>query len=355
LRDFDDPAPSSRARLTLAVWLFSLCAMIFLMVLLGGLTRLTHSGLSIVEWRPVSGILPPMGAAEWQDAFDQYKQFPEYKAINQGMTLDEFQSIFWLEYIHRLWGRLIGLAFFVPFLVFLKKGWVDRHFAPKLLVAFVLGGLQGVLGWYMVKSGLADRPDVSQYRLTAHLGAALAIYGYLLWLALEQVRPVPHFPEPPQGLRRAAIGLLCLIGLTILAGGFVAGLDAGMVYNTFPLMNGQLIPDEAFSSTPWYLSLFENQATVQFDHRVLAVTTFLSIFAFRVKVGDGLPTTALYAANALVTMATAQVMLGIATLLFVVPVPLAELHQIGALVLFSLGLWMVFELRPRGIQRRAKP
>jgi len=240
-----DPRAVDRQRV-IAAWLFAVCAMVFAMVVLGGVTRLTHSGLSMVQWRPVSGWLPPLGEAEWEQAFARYRHFPEYRELNPDLTLAGFKGIFWLEYVHRLWGRLIGLAFFVPFAVFLLRGWVDRRLAGKLFVLFLLGALQGLLGWYMVRSGLVERPDVSQYRLAAHLGTAFVIYGAMLWVALGLLHP-PSGPRPrPARGAWFAYVVVGLVMLTALSGGFVAGLDAGFAYNTFPLMDGELVPAGLF-------------------------------------------------------------------------------------------------------------
>jgi len=332
----------------MAVWLLVLCAMVFAMVVLGGVTRLTHSGLSMVEWRPATGWLPPLNEAEWEDVFAKYRQFPEYMKINATMSLPEFKAIYRLEFLHRLWGRLIGVAFIVPFAFFAVKGWVDRRLAAKLAIMFVLGGLQGALGWYMVKSGLADRPDVSQYRLTAHLGAALVIYGYMLWVALGLLFPGP----PPQGeglsgrLALPAAGVAVLIFVTALSGGFVAGLDAGLIYNTFPLMDGQLVPDGLFSMEPPYLNVFEDIMTVQFDHRVLAVAVVAAVAALWLGAPKASLAPRARLALDLLALATAvQAALGVSTLLLVVPVFLAATHQAGAVVVFSAALWTVHELR----------
>lgn len=307
--------------------------MIFAMVVIGGVTRLTESGLSITEWKPVSGALPPLSDEAWQDAFAKYREIPEYRERNAGMTLAEFKNIYWWEFIHRLWGRLIGVVYAVPLLWFVLRGQVRGALAWKLGGIFVLGGLQGVLGWYMVQSGLVDRIDVSQYRLTAHLGLALLIYAATLWTALDLLRP--GGAATPFG--RAALALSALAFLTMLAGGFVAGLDAGMTYNTFPLMDGRLVPAGYFDETPWWLNLFENVAAVQFNHRLLGIATLVAAIALAVAGRSSAPRTR---SLALATgfMALLQVVLGVATLLLVVPIPLAAAHQAGAVALLTLSL-----------------
>jgi cytochrome c oxidase assembly protein subunit 15 len=330
----------------IANWLFLLCGMVFLMVILGGLTRLTHSGLSMVDWRPITGWLPPLNAAEWQAVFELYKESPEFKKVNYDMTVEDFKSIFWLEFIHRLWGRSMGVVFIVPFVFFLIKGWVARLLVPRLIFIFLLGGLQGVLGWYMVKSGLIDNPDVSQYRLTAHFSAAVIIYGYMFWVALSLMK-APH-----TGLRKAPAGLLAAtlftaiwIFITMMSGGFVAGLDAGLTYNTFPLMDGQIVPEGLWTKSPWYLNLFENITTVQFNHRVLAETTFLLVIGiWWASRKSDLPMALRNKFHGLLIAALVQVSLGITTLLYAVPVAVASLHQAGSLVLLTFALWAVHGL-----------
>ena len=329
----------------MAYWLLICCAMIAVIVVLGGVTRLTHSGLSIVQWKPVSGILPPLSEAEWEETFRLYQQFPEYQKLNRDMTLAGFKSIFWLEYIHRLWGRLIGLVFLLPFLYFLMKGLISESLLPKFIAMFLLGGSQGVLGWFMVKSGLVDRPDVSQYRLTAHLGLAFLIYGYIFWTAMGLLHPRAHSPDMPF-LRRSAKALTALIVITVLSGGFVAGLDAGFAYNTFPLMGDRFIPEGMLLLDPPYRNLFENLTTVQFDHRILAMLTLLGttlLWGYSLVVS--LPVRTRTALHGLFAGTVLQVVLGISTLLWVVPVPLAAAHQAGALILMTAALWAVFELR----------
>ena len=331
----------------IALWLLLLCAMVLVMVALGGITRLTHSGLSMVEWRPLTGWLPPLSEGEWQDAFRKYQQFPEFRELNYAMGLKGFQSIYWHEYLHRLWGRLIGVAFVFPFAVFALRGWLDRPLMGRLGLAFVLGGLQGVLGWYMVKSGMTDEPDVSQYRLTAHLGAAFVIYGYLLWLALGLLSPGARRARDSErrSLARFAVVVTGLILVVALSGGFVAGLDAGFIYNTFPLMEGRLVPDYLFEATPWYLNPFENIITAQFDHRLLAVLVVATVAWLWLRArGTALESGARYAVNLMALVAVVQAGLGIATLLLVVPVALGVTHQAGAFVLFTCSLWAVHAL-----------
>jgi cytochrome c oxidase assembly protein subunit 15 len=344
-----DVSPSDlQHRKIIALWLAFLCAMVFVMVVLGGVTRLTHSGLSMVEWRPLTGWLPPLSGAEWQDAFRKYQQFPEYRELNYAMTLEGFQSIYWYEYAHRSWGRLIGIAFVLPFAVFLLRGWLDWPLAGRLLPALVLGGLQGLLGWYMVKSGLTDEPDVSQYRLAAHLGAAFVIFGYLQWLVLGLLSPGARRAKDPgrRSLARFAVAVTGLILVVALSGGFMAGLDAGFVYNTFPLMEGRLIPDYLLEATPWYLNPFENIIAAQFDHRVLAVIVVAAVGVLWSRSrGTALDAGARHAVNMMALVAVVQAALGIATLVLVVPVALGAAHQAGAFVLFACSLWVIHALR----------
>jgi cytochrome c oxidase assembly protein subunit 15 len=337
-----------------APWLFLCAAMVFAMVPIGGITRLTESGLSIVEWQPLIGALPPLGEADWQALFAKYQATPQFRQVNRTMTVPEFKAIFWWEYIHRLWGRLIGVVFAAPFLWFLARRAIGGALAWKLAGIFALGGLQGAMGWYMVASGLVDRPEVSQYRLTAHLGLALLIYALLLWTAsglMSAHRPLllspSHFGrEDRKNFRRGATVLLVLVTLATLAGGFVAGLDAGLIYNTFPLMEGRLVPPDYLATQPWWRDPFENRATVQFHHRVLGIATLIAaaVYTWRALKADP-PRPVRRAAIALAHLAVLQVGLGIATLLLVVPVPLAALHQIGAMALFTAALWLRFELR----------
>jgi len=330
----------------IGIWLLCVCAAIFVMLVIGGATRLTHSGLSMMTWDPLMGWIPPLNEQQWLDSFTHYKKIPEFYELNPDMDLAGYKRIFILEYVHRVWGRLIGLFFLLPFLYFLMTGKIARSFRTRLAIMFVLGGLQGLLGWYMVSSGF-NSPHVSQYRLTAHLTAAFIIYGYILWVAMGLLFPRDEaslYDVSP--LRRLALGMTGLIALTVMAGGMVAGLRAGFTYNTFPLMNGHFIPDGYAMLKPFYLNFFENIAAVQFNHRILAETTVLYAaglwwYARRFE----LSVRARLALNLLFGMAVLQLMLGISTLLLVVPTWLAVTHQGGAMLLFSLALFANHSLR----------
>jgi cytochrome c oxidase assembly protein subunit 15 len=336
-----------------AAWLFFCCGLIFLMVVVGGITRLTLSGLSITEWKPVIGVVPPLSASDWAAEFARYQQIPEYRAIHFAMSLDEFKSIYYWEYFHRLLGRLIGVAFAVPFIWFLARRQLPRHLAPPLAGILLLGFLQGALGWYMVESGLADRVEVSQYRLTAHLALALAIYAAILWTALGIVR---SSAGASVGWRRAAEAVLALVALTILAGGFVAGTRAGLTYNTFPLMDGRVVPAGYAQLQPLWLNWFENIAAVQFDHRALAVATVSAVFLlWAVGLRANLPIPARKALHALVAIAVLQVALGISTLLLVVPIPLAAAHQAGAVLLLTVAIIFRHTLRGAAVMDARAP
>jgi len=322
------------------------CAMIFAMVILGGATRLTGSGLSMVEWDPIFGVVPPLNQEEWEDVFSKYRESPEYQKINIGMELDGFKSIYWFEFTHRLLGRSIGTVFLLPFLYFLARRMLTPQLIPRLAVAFVLGGLQGLLGWYMVKSGLIDQPHVSQYRLTAHLSLALIIYCYLLWLLLELLFPQQKSGATGKATQKAALFLFVLVSITIVSGGFVAGLKAGFAYNTFPKMGDQWLPPAGWILQPGWRNLFENIATVQFDHRVLATLTLLSVLGFWVyALRRPLPDMARIGIHVLLLVAIAQVALGISTLLLHVPVALGVTHQAGALTLLTVTLFVSHQLK----------
>ncbi len=337
------------ARPQVAVWLLVVAAMVVAMVMLGGATRLTHSGLSMVQWQPLMGVLPPLSEEAWQETFDKYKQYPEYQKINQGMTLPEFKGIFYYEYSHRVLGRAIGLAFALPFLWFLLTGRIERRRRKALLGLFLLGGLQGLIGWWMVKSGLVDRPDVSQYRLTVHLGVAFLILGALIWVAMDLLsKPAVGGAagKAAEALRGWVWAAVLLVLLQALSGGLVAGLDAGFVYNTFPMMNEYWLPPELGELSPWWLNMFENVITVQFDHRIGAYlcTLLLLWIWFKARALELAP-----AARSALRLSMAalvlQLALGIGTLVLLIPVSLAVLHQGGALLLFAATVQLAFRLR----------
>jgi cytochrome c oxidase assembly protein subunit 15 len=334
--------PAENRRIV-GLWLLALAGMVFVMAVLGGLTRLSGSGLSMVEWQPFNP-LPPLTAADWQAMFAKYQASPQYQLVNSGMTLAGFKGIFWLEFIHRLWGRLIGVAFLVPFLIFVWQGRLGRADVPRLVVLFVVGALQGALGWFMVSSGLSSRPEVSHYRLAAHLLAALAIYGVLLWSALSMLQEPSAAQASPSAaaVRRGLLALLALVCLTVSLGGLVAGLHAGMVYNDFPWMNGRVLPAEAFDLTPVWRNAVDNPVLVQFEHRLLAIATWswalvVGLAGWRLAVTDE----ARAALSLLPLAATLQAGLGIATLMLAVPLPLAAAHQAGAFVLFTATVWAI--------------
>jgi len=320
------------------------------MVWIGGLTRLTNSGLSMTTWS-ISGGMPPLTEASWLEEFSRYQQFPEYKEINQGMSLSAFKSIFWFEYIHRMLGRTIGMVFLLPFLFFLARKAIDRRLGFKLTGLFVLGGMQGLIGWWRVKSGLVDRPDVSQYRLTTHLGMAFLLYCALVWSALSQFKVgMSRKPtEETKTLARLMALLAGLTGITVLSGGLVAGINAGSLFNTFPLIAGQLIPDGLLYFEPWYSNFGEHHLTVQFTHRTLALTTFsvvIGMFLWSQRVPITLR--ARHAMKGLLAMAIVQVSLGITALLTIVWTPVASAHQLGALGLLTMAIWANHELwRPQ--------
>ena len=335
--------PSAENRRAVAKWLLACCALVFLMVILGGVTRLTGSGLSMVDWRPVTGALPPLSAEDWQRTFDMYRETPEFQKKNAYMDVDDFKGIFWLEYLHRLLGRLIGIVFFVPFVIFLWRGYIRKSEWPKYAAMFALGGFQGVLGWYMVKSGLVDNPAVSQYRLTAHLMSAFLIYGFMLWVALSLRNPPDQRERHPWFAGTVALGTLVVV--TIVSGGFVAGLKAGKIYNTFPKMGQYWIPPDAMALEPWWRNLFDNMGMVQFNHRVLAITTFVAILVFAIRLlRTGPARRTAKAAKALMHTAVLQVALGVSTLLLVVPLPLAAAHQAVGMLLFTTVLLLLHSM-----------
>ena len=330
-------APATRP---VGLWLIAVAVLIFAMIVLGGVTRLTRSGLSIVEWNPVMGAIPPVSEQQWHAEFEKYRATPEYREVNRGMSLAAFKQIYYIEWAHRLLGRLIGLAFIVPLAWFALTRRLPRPVIPKLIGLFVLGGLQGALGWFMVQSGLVDVPRVSAYRLTAHLGLAVVIYGYMIWIALGLLRP--NAPaEGTAGLRRFGWVVSALVFVMILAGGFVAGTRAGFVYNTFPLMYGELVPPGLYALEPWWVNHFENVATVQFTHRLLAYLLLAAVLLYwsaSRRILLSLPVRRAF--HLLLAALVAQTAIGIATLLLFVPTWLGALHQAGALVVLTLAIYL---------------
>ena len=328
-------------------WLKLCLVLVFSMVILGGVTRLTGSGLSMVTWHP-TGMLPPFGTEQWLEAFELYQQFPEFQQINREMTLTGFKQIYWFEYSHRMLGRLIGLVFLLPLVFFWYRKMIKPGLTPRLIVMLILGGFQGLLGWYMVKSGLVSNPHVSQYRLSAHLMSAILIYGFILWTILNLATPENYRRLADSSVvvwRKASLGLLILVLVTIVSGGFVAGLKAGLIYNTFPLMGGSFIPEGIGALSPWYLNPFENMVTVQFDHRWLAMGTGILLIAWYLRGRSRFDERGLQRSFKLTgMMVMVQLLLGIATLLMQVPVLLGALHQAGALLLFSVLLFNVHAL-----------
>jgi cytochrome c oxidase assembly protein subunit 15 len=325
------------------IWLFAVAGLLFAMVIVGGATRLTDSGLSITEWQPLLGAIPPLTEVHWLEAFEKYKQIPQYTLVNEGMSLSEFKAIYWWEWAHRFLGRFIGVAFFVPLVFFWLRGAIPAGLKPRLIALFLLGGAQGALGWYMVQSGLAERIDVSQYRLTAHLGLAVLIYGAILWVAFGLGAKSRRIAAG-RGLKFAAAIFAALIFLQFLAGGFVAGTDAGLSHNTWPLIDGQIIPNGLLAMDPWYLNLFENVLTVQFNHRMLgyliAVAAVFNLWlAFRASDAQA-KRLALVAA----AIVTAQIALGVFALLTQLQIGLALAHQAGALILLAFALYQLHVL-----------
>ena len=359
-RDFPDLPPGEKAadrrsRRLVAFWLFGVAGMILVMVVLGGVTRLTGSGLSIMEWAPLSGALPPLTDADWQKLFDLYKQVPQYTLMHAGFGLAGFKQIFWLEWVHRLWGRLIGLAFLAPLIWLWATGRIERRLRPRLVLLFALGGLQGAVGWFMVASGfLPDTTEVSPYRLVIHLVLALVLYAAIVWTGLDVLRPIPARSVAPAAgpiagtrfMRHLATLLCALVALTIVAGGFVAGTHAGFDYNTFPLMSGRLVPDGYARLAPLARNLTENIAAVQFDHRLLATLTAL-VSAAIVALGVFTPSLRPARGTILLLGATVavQYLLGVTTLLLVVPIGLAAAHQAVAVLVLTAALMLLHRLR----------
>ncbi len=321
-------------------WLFLVAALVFAMIAVGGATRLTDSGLSITEWQPIIGAIPPLSEADWQTAFAKYQQTTEYHLVNKGMSLAAFKTIFWWEWTHRLLGRLIGLAFALPLAGFWLAGWLPRRLAMKLLGVLLLGALQGFIGWYMVKSGLADRIDVSQYRLALHLFMAFLILGLLLWLGIETASARTTLQIAPASRAERALAALVAgaVLLQVVLGALVAGLKAGLTYNTWPLMDGRLVPSGLGALEPWWLNVFENVTTVQFNHRLVAYALLILVGLQAVVLARS-RSRAGSTAFLLLLAVLAQAGLGIWTLLAAVPLPLGLAHQAGAAAVFALAVW----------------
>ena len=328
-------------------WLLGVAGLVWIMVAIGGATRLTGSGLSIMEWAPLRGVLPPMSAAEWNRLYDLYRTIPQYELVNQGFGLAGFKEIFWLEWIHRLWGRLIGLAYAAGLAWFWLRGQIPPGWGRRLVLILGLGGLQGAVGWYMVASGFeVDRSAVSPYRLAIHLGLALAIYAALLWTALDLLRPVADAPPAARPVRRLVIAAAWCLVAAMLAGGFVAGIRAGFTWNTFPLMDGSLIPEGLYGLDPWWRSLTADTLTVQFNHRLLASLATLAAAASVWLGWRRLPAGRQRRAVGFLGITVAlQYARGVATLLSVVPVSLGTLHQAVAVLVLTGALLAIHALR----------
>jgi cytochrome c oxidase assembly protein subunit 15 len=332
------PASQSRRRAVRA-WLLIVAALVFAVAAVGGATRLTGSGLSIVEWRPVTGALPPLSDAAWQVEFGKYKTIPQYRELNRGMSLDEFKFIYWWEWTHRLLGRLIGAVFLLPFLFCLWKGWIEPGLRARLWIIFGIGAVQGAVGWWMVRSGLTDRVSVSQYRLAFHLTLACVIFAMVLWTAqrLKEHEPLEVTPR----VRWSAIALIVLVLVQIYLGALVAGLRAGRIYNTWPLIDGAFIPDAArlFFEHPWWRNFFENAVMVQFNHRMMAYALWFLAVVHAVmvarKVDDA---TALFGSLVLVCAVSVQAALGILTLIYGVPLAFGLGHQAVAVVVLAVAV-----------------
>tara|TARA_B000000460_G_scaffold75222_1_gene52115 strand:+ start:2014 stop:2985 length:972 start_codon:yes stop_codon:yes gene_type:complete len=318
------------------------------MVFIGGLTRLSNAGLSIVEWNIFSGIFPPLTNNDWIELFEKYKQFPEYKLVNKNINLYDFKFIFWMEYIHRMWGRLIFLIFLIPLIIFVKKKYISGKFKKHLIIILSLILFQGLFGWYMVKSGLINKPDVSHYRLSIHLLLAFIIYGYLLSLTFStyiQKNKKKIITNKNKTFYILNLILIFLILITVFSGGMVAGLDAGLVYNTFPLMGDTFVPLDILELRPKFINFFENPVTVQFDHRILGITTFALIlliwfYARLMNFNSNIKKKT----NILLVVVLIQICLGITTLLSYVAILPAIVHQLGSLVLFTISIWILKSL-----------
>ena len=338
-------AISALHRRQLAYWLFTVAGFVVLMVLVGGLTRLTDSGLSITEWQPISGALPPLSAADWEIAFAKYREIPEYQLVNAGMSLEAFKVIYWWEWGHRQLGRLVGLVFLLPFVVFLLQRKIPKPALGALLALFALGGLQGFMGWYMVQSGLTDRVDVSQYRLAMHLGLALIIFSFCLWMGLHFFRDVRLPAAAGPGVALSGT-IVVLVLVQSLLGALVAGLDAGSTYTDWPFMDGNVIPSGLFDLSPAVSNLFESHLTVQFNHRLVAYALTIAVIwhVFRL-VRAKAPKPVQVSGALLVAAVLGQGVLGIVTLMNAVPLPLGAAHQLGAVLVLGLAVTHLHYMR----------
>ncbi|MBX9574212.1 MAG: COX15/CtaA family protein [Caulobacteraceae bacterium] len=331
-----------------AIWLFGVAALVFAMVVVGGITRLTGSGLSITEWQPIMGALPPLNEADWQEAFRKYQEIPQYSQVNAGMSLTEFQGIFWWEWIHRQLGRFIGVAFAVPFVVLLLMKRIPRRLVWRCALLLGLGGLQGLIGWWMVSSGLSERVDVAPERLATHLGLAFLIFAGLIWTGLEAWFGEEH-SRSPAGWSRGAAVLLGVVFVQCLLGGLVAGAKAGFIYTDWPLMNGSVLPPVDWGQGG--LAFLHDPALVQFNHRLVAYALFVgaavyAVQAWRWRLAEGMGA----AAFALFGVVAVQAVLGVITLIHVVPIGLGVLHQAGAAIVLGVAtwnLWLVRRSQPR--------
>jgi cytochrome c oxidase assembly protein subunit 15 len=339
-------------RRAIGSWLLLSAMVVFVMVVVGGITRLTQSGLSMVEWAPLFGILPPMGIDAWEAVFEKYQQFPEYQKINFGMSLEDFKLIFWWEFSHRVLGRFIGLMFFVPFLFFLFKGWLNKQWTLRFVCLLVLGGLQGVMGWYMVVSGLVDNPHVSQYRLVAHLILAVVIYAVMLWYAFDFLFESRQSEFSAAGIWSALLPIVVLIMIT--SGGFVAGTKAGFIINTFPTMNGEWLPSGIWAMTPGWRNLFENVVTIQFVHRCMAILVLLVAAIAVSKVLKIAPDNSSLGTELVIATVLIQIVLGIAALLNSVPISLGATHQAGALFVLAASIYMAHAVRRQPVLQTAE-
>ena len=340
--------PDNRRRI-MSAWFITIALFTLFVLIVGGTTRLTHSGLSIVDWDPIMGVIPPITHEQWQAAFERYQQFPQYQKVNQGMTLSEFEFIYFWEYLHRLLARTIGLVFLVPFVFFLARRWMNRPLVKRSLLLFGLGGMQGVMGWLMVASGLVDRPSVSHYRLAAHLSLAFLIFGYAVWLARE-LRVTDNPPSVNgralQRMKRGLVVVGWLLALQIIWGAFVAGLKAGFLANTFPLMGGRLVPAQLLDLSPAFSNFFENQVTVQWLHRVIGTVLGIAVIVVVWQTLTApLDQKSRRLALTLLAAVMLQYVLGVLTLLHAVPVSLGVSHQAMAMVLFGIWIMAVHQSR----------